>query len=96
MVEYKPKPMNDGLEDYTLGKDYGHFMAGSVLRVDPERRVWLDAHGYGKKSGEVSISGGTVNLDPLPPPVRAKLSTSTSRRTRDVPPPPSPSHTEED
>jgi len=38
----------DGLEDYTLGKDYGPHRAGDTIPVDPERRDWLNANGYQK------------------------------------------------
>lgn len=37
----------DGLIEYKLGMNYGEHKAGSTIRVDPERRLWLDEHGYG-------------------------------------------------
>lgn len=40
---------NDGFVDYTLGQDYGDSKSGTTIRVDPERKKWLDEHGYTRK-----------------------------------------------
>lgn len=39
-------PEADGLIPYTLGRAYGEHPSGTVLRVDAERKKWLDENEY--------------------------------------------------
>jgi hypothetical protein len=50
----------DGLEDYTLGKDYGTHKAGDTIPVDPERREWLDSNGYSRVRVRATKTTATV------------------------------------
>lgn len=53
----------DGFEDYTLARDYGNHKSGTTIRVDPERKAWLDEHGFGTSSP--GIPGMNVSSVPV-------------------------------
>lgn len=56
---------NDGFVDYTLARDYGLHKAGTTIRVDSERKAWLDEHGFGAGPG-MNVSAVPVSR-PKPP-----------------------------
>jgi hypothetical protein len=55
----------DGLEDYTLGKDYGPHRAGDTIPVDPERRDWLNSNGYSRVHVRDKKTTATVHADSM-------------------------------
>jgi hypothetical protein len=58
----------DGLEEYKLGANYGEHKAGSTIRVDPERRNWLNENGY------------NPTAPPQPPEIRPVPTTKSTRK----------------
>lgn len=61
---------NDGFEDYTLARDYGDHKAGTTIRVDPERKAWLDERGFGTGPGIPGMNVSSVPVSRPKPPKR--------------------------
>lgn len=72
------KPEADGLTPYLLGREYGENPAGTVLRVDTERKKWLDENGYRgapntEKTAEKIAEKPILARDPIPRPDRRRI-----------------------
>lgn len=81
----------DGLEDYTLGKDYGPYKADDVIAVDPDRRKWLDENGFSatlrQEVAEIKERLESIPHPPSPLSRHKRTELTTPRTLTDIPTP---------